>query len=162
MKSTLGLQSYTEYYPSADARVCLGADSPWQPRPLWIIYLGWCAMCMYVLGRIPLSSHAKYTTRHAHCEYYTRDGILERHFSRGSGHKLKSSQTRVCLVSALEPYPLWILYTATAMPFIYSFSGNSAASVQFPHSCVYERFIYSQDQSTYFLQKNRQTHRVNI
>jgi hypothetical protein len=33
---------------------------------------------------------------------------------------------------------------------------------QFPHSCVFERFIYSQDQSTYFLQQNRQTHRGNI
>jgi hypothetical protein len=27
---------------------------------------------------------------------------------------------------------------------------------QFPHSCVCERFIYSQDWSTYFLQQNRQ------
>ncbi len=27
---------------------------------------------------------------------------------------------------------------------------------QFPHSCVCERFIYSPDRSTYFLQQNRQ------
>jgi hypothetical protein len=33
---------------------------------------------------------------------------------------------------------------------------------QFPHSCVCERFIYSQDRSTYFLQQKRQTHRENI
>jgi hypothetical protein len=33
---------------------------------------------------------------------------------------------------------------------------------QFPHSCVCERFIYSQDRSTYFLQQKRQTHRGNI
>ncbi len=39
--------------------------------------------------------------------------------------------------------------TATAIPFIYSFSENSTASAQFPHSCVCERFIYSQDRSTY-------------
>ncbi len=45
---------------------------------------------------------------------------------------------------------------------MYSFSGNSAASAQFPHSCVYERFIQSQDRSTYFLQQNRQTDPGNI
>ncbi len=33
---------------------------------------------------------------------------------------------------------------------------------KFPHSSVFERFIYSQDQSTYFLQQNRQTHHGNI
>jgi hypothetical protein len=36
------------------------------------------------------------------------------------------------------------------------FSGNCAPQSQFPHSCVCERFTYSQDRSTYFLQKNRQ------
>jgi hypothetical protein len=30
---------------------------------------------------------------------------------------------------------------------------------QFSHSCVCERFIYPQDQSTYFLQQNRQNNR---
>jgi hypothetical protein len=29
-------------------------------------------------------------------------------------------------------------------------------SPQFPHSCVCERFMYSQNRSTYFLQQNRQ------
>ncbi len=44
-----------------------------------------------------------------------------------------------------------------------SFSGNGAASAPIlTHLCVFERFIYSQDQSTYFLQQNRQTHRGNI
>ncbi len=33
---------------------------------------------------------------------------------------------------------------------------------QFPHSCVCERIIYSQDWSTYFLQQNRQTDLGNI
>jgi hypothetical protein len=42
------------------------------------------------------------------------------------------------------------------------FLGIARPQPQFPHSCVYERFIYSQDQSTYFLQRNRQTHRGNI
>jgi hypothetical protein len=44
--------------------------------------------------------------------------------------------------------------TATAIPFKYSFSGNSAASAPISTSCVFERFIYSQDQSTYILQQN--------
>ncbi len=42
------------------------------------------------------------------------------------------------------------------------FLGIARPQPQFPHSCVCERFIYSQDQSTYFLQKNRPTHRGNI
>ncbi len=54
------------------------------------------------------------------------------------------------------------IYTATAIPFIYSFSGNCAPQPQFPHACVCERFIYSLDRSTYFLQQKRQTHRTNI
>ncbi len=45
-------------------------------------------------------------------------------------------------------------FTATKIPFMYSFSANFES--QFPHSCVCERFIYSQDRSTYFLQQNRQ------
>ncbi len=39
------------------------------------------------------------------------------------------------------------LCTVTKIPFMYSFSGNSAASVPFPHSCVCERFIYVLDRS---------------
>ncbi len=42
------------------------------------------------------------------------------------------------------------------------FLGIAWPQPQFPHSCVCERFIYSQDQSTYFLQQKRQTHRGNI
>jgi hypothetical protein len=42
------------------------------------------------------------------------------------------------------------------------FLGIARPQPQFPHSCVLERFIYSQDQSTYFLQQNRQTHRENL
>ncbi len=42
------------------------------------------------------------------------------------------------------------------------FLGKARRQPQYPHSCVYERFIYSQDQSTYFLQQNRKTHRGNI
>ncbi len=51
-----------------------------------------------------------------------------------------------------------LAYSATKIPFMYSFSGNCAASVLIAiHSCVCERFIYSQNRSTYFLQQNRQT-----
>jgi hypothetical protein len=42
------------------------------------------------------------------------------------------------------------------------FLGIARPQPQFPHSCAFERFIYSQDQSTYLLQQNRQTHRGNI
>ncbi len=42
------------------------------------------------------------------------------------------------------------------------FLGIARPQPQFPHSCVFERFIYSQDLSTYFLQQNTQTHRGNI
>ncbi len=42
------------------------------------------------------------------------------------------------------------------------FLGIARPQPQFPHSCVCERFIYSQDRSTWFLQQNRQTHHGNI
>jgi hypothetical protein len=40
--------------------------------------------------------------------------------------------------------------------------GIAPLKPQFPHSCVCERFINSQDWSTYFLQQNRQTGPGNI
>ncbi len=42
------------------------------------------------------------------------------------------------------------------------FLGIARPQPQFLHSCVCERFIYSQDRSTYFPQQKRQTHRGNI
>ncbi len=42
------------------------------------------------------------------------------------------------------------------------FLGIARPQSQFPHSYVCERFIYSQDRSTYFLQQNRQTDGGNI
>ncbi len=48
-------------------------------------------------------------------------------------------------------------YTATKIPFI--FWELRRLQTKFPHSCVCERFIYSQDLSTYFLQQNRQINR---
>jgi hypothetical protein len=42
------------------------------------------------------------------------------------------------------------------------FLGIARPQSPFPHSCVCERFIYSQDWYTYFLQKNWQIDRGNI
>ncbi len=42
------------------------------------------------------------------------------------------------------------------------FLGIARPQPQFPHYCVCERFIYSQNRSTYFLQKNSQIDSVNI
>jgi hypothetical protein len=42
------------------------------------------------------------------------------------------------------------------------FLGIARPQFHFLHSCVCERFIYSQDRSTYFLQQNRQTDPRNI
>jgi hypothetical protein len=41
-------------------------------------------------------------------------------------------------------------------PLCIPFLGIARPQSQFPHSCVCERFIYSQDRSTYFPQQNRQ------
>jgi hypothetical protein len=42
------------------------------------------------------------------------------------------------------------------------FLGLARPQPQFPHSCVCERFIYSRDRSTYFLEQKRQLHPGNI
>jgi hypothetical protein len=42
------------------------------------------------------------------------------------------------------------------------FLGIGRPQPQFPHSCDFERFMYSQVWSTYFLQQKRQTHSGNI
>jgi hypothetical protein len=40
-------------------------------------------------------------------------------------------------------------FSARKIPFMYSFSGIAQPQSQFPHSCVYERFMYFQDPSMY-------------
>ncbi len=63
----------------------------------------------------------------------------------------KPSYVRAELATLQRQFHLYIPFLGIARP-----------EPQFPHSCVFERFIYSQNQSTYFLQQNRQTHRWNI
>jgi hypothetical protein len=58
---------------------------------------------------------------------------------------------------AVRPLPLQLQFRLY-IPFL----GIAWPQPQFPHSCVCERFIYSQDRSTYFLQQKRPTHRGNI
>jgi hypothetical protein len=42
------------------------------------------------------------------------------------------------------------MYIAMKIPFMFPFLGIARPQSQFPHSCVCERFIHSQDRSTYF------------
>ncbi len=77
----------------------------------------------------------------------------------GLGQILKDDMNGFSFV--LDNYFIWVtlppffrkLHTATAIPIINSilFLGTARPQPQFPHSCVCERFIYSQDRSTYFL-----------
>ncbi len=57
----------------------------------------------------------------------------------------------------------WDRYTLRRKShFCIPFLGIARPQLQFPHSCACERFIHSQDWSTYFLQQNRQIHRGNV
>ncbi len=53
----------------------------------------------------------------------------------------------------------WGLHCNGNSTYIFLFLEIAGPQPQFPHSCVCERFIYSQDRSTYFLLQKRQTHR---
>jgi hypothetical protein len=55
-------------------------------------------------------------------------------------HKLLVDTAANC-PKASSTAPPFHLHTATEIPHMHSFPGNSAASAQFPHSCVCERFI---------------------
>ncbi len=47
------------------------------------------------------------------------------------------------------------VHTAKAIPFLYSFSGNCAASAPISTFMCHERFLYSQDRSTYSISSSR-------
>ena len=69
-----------------------------------------------------------------------------------NGTHIKCAHTSVPFRSTLQrQFRLYIPFLGIARP-----------QLQFPHSYVCERFIYSQDRSTYFLQQKRQTHHGNI
>jgi hypothetical protein len=68
----------------------------------------------------------------------------------------------VCLYVTSNIKTRLVPRTAKNIPLMYSFLGTALPQSQFPHSCVCERFIYSQYRSTYFLQQNRQINRWNI
>ncbi len=69
-------------------------------------------------------------------------------------------------------YPYWFLKNIGKLitqrtlqrksHFCIPFLGILRSQSKFPHSWVCERFIYSQDRSTYFLQQNRQINRGNV
>ncbi len=57
----------------------------------------------------------------------------------------------------------WVSYKLKRQFRLYiPFLGIARPKPQFPHSCACERFIYSLERSTYFLQQKRQTQRGNI
>ncbi len=106
--------------------------------------------CMYGITRFQTTSN---TTDH--CTYFKT-------MSQTSDVDFKTLLEYMIIfcIDFLKP----IYFTATKIPFMYFFSGNctAAAQSQFPHSCVCERFIYSQDRSTYFPAAERQTDPGNI
>ncbi len=73
------------------------------------------------------------------------------------------SLTRGCVVSVPEKMQASLSSkttrcTATKIPFMNSWEMRCLI----PHSCVCERFLYSQDRSTYFLKQNRQIDCGNV
>jgi hypothetical protein len=88
-------------------------------------------------------------------QYPTLTVEVEKHLLKEQINYIESASWCAVPLSA-------VACTARKIPFMYSFSGNCAASVPISHSCVCEQFIYSQDRSTYFLQQNRQTDPGNI
>jgi hypothetical protein len=81
------------------------------------------------------------------------------------------SQKRNCAASVpISTFKyLWAIYItkigpqdSTYFPACIPFLGIARPQPQFPHSWVCERIIYSQDRSTYFLQKNSQIDPGNI
>ncbi len=86
-----------------------------------------------------------------------------------SGHKLESSQTQIFVWFSALIFPFYKMLFMNRLKFscFAHWNENPTYGIarpqpQFPHSCVCERFIYSQDRSTYFLQQNRQTDCGNI
>jgi hypothetical protein len=71
---------------------------------------------------------------------------------------LLQSAILITLVSFWEDYTALQRQFRLYIPFL----GIARPQPQFPHSCVCERFIYSQDRSTYFLQQKMQAHHGNI
>ncbi len=72
-----------------------------------------------------------------------------------------SNSTVLCVLgenAKLTPLSLWDSTLQRQFRLYIPFLGIARSQPQFPHSCVWERFIYSQDRSTYFLQQKRQTH----
>jgi len=66
-----------------------------------------------------------------------------------------SSEPNICKrlwSPGIDSASLW--YTATKSHLRVPFLGIAGPQSQFPHSCVWELFIYSKDRSTYFLHQN--------
>ena len=74
----------------------------------------------------------------------------------------KESNLKTCRLTAVREKGEIAIFMFLAHTAYVPFLGIARSQPQFPHSCVFVRFICSQDQSTYFLQQNSQTHRGNI
>jgi hypothetical protein len=92
--------------------------------------------------------HIRLDIIHHGARYHLHSARSHPHSARSHPHSARSY-----VASLQRQFRLYIPFLGIARP-----------QPQFPHSCVLERFIYSHDQPTYFLQQNRQrqTHRGSI
>jgi hypothetical protein len=61
----------------------------------------------------------------------------------------ESERSNSCVV-VVQYFPLWVVALQRRSDLCTSRKGTARSQFQFPHSCICERFVYSDDRSTYF------------